>query len=65
MSKEVGRGCHVTVELVIANVTTKERMEEAIEQIADVIDENPWLGLGDALEQLIQAYEELDYVPDR
>lgn len=63
MSKEVG-GCHVVVELVIANVTTKEKMEQAIEDIADVIDENPWLGLGDALERLIEAYEELDYVPD-
>jgi hypothetical protein len=39
-------------------------MEEAIEQIADVIDENPWLGLGEPLEQLIRSFEELQTIPD-
>lgn len=63
MPKEIG-GAHVVLQVVISNATTKERMEEAIEQIADVIDDYPWLGLDEAVEQLIQAYEELDYVPD-
>ena len=63
MSREVG-GCHVAVQLVITNATTKEKLEDAIEQIADVIDDYPWLGLDEAIEQLLEAYDELDYIPD-
>ena len=63
MTKEVG-GAHIALQLVITNETTKQKMEDAIEQIADVVDDYPWLGLDDAVERLIEAYEELDYIPD-
>lgn len=63
MTKEVG-GCHVCIQLVISNVTTKDKLEAAIEEIADAIADNPWLGLDGAVERLISAYEELRYVPD-
>ena len=63
MAREVG-GCHVAVQVVITNVTTKEKMEDAIEEIADTLLDYPWLGLGDAVERLIQAFEELEYIPD-
>lgn len=63
MSKQTG-GCHVCIQLVISNVTTKEKLEAVIEEIADAIADNPWLGLDDAAERLIAAYEELRYVPD-
>lgn len=63
MSKDVG-GCHVTIQLVITNETTKRKLEEAIEQIADTLMDYPWLGLSDAVERLCEAYEELSYVPD-
>lgn len=63
MAKEVG-GCHVCIQLVISNVTTKEKLEAAIEEIADTVAEYPWLELDEAVERLISAYEELRYVPD-
>jgi len=63
MAKDVG-GAYVTLQLVITNESTKRRLEDAIEQIADVVDDYPWLGLDETVERLIEAYEELDYVPD-
>jgi hypothetical protein len=63
MSQEVG-GCHVCLRVVFSNAATKAKMERAIQEIAETVTENPWLGLDDALERLVQAYEELGCEPD-
>lgn len=58
-------GCHVVLQVVISNVTTRDKLEQAIQEVAETVQDYPWLELDGAVERLIEAFEELSYVSDR
>ena len=62
MARLVG-GCVVEFSVVIANESTQRKMEQSILEIAEAVEDYPFLQLDDAVERLIEAFEELEYEP--